>query len=70
MLQTLEEEQGKGYARILIRALSKEIALNFNEDVILFASHGKPKTVELYLRNKFKRASYANWIYLKNKLSP
>lgn len=67
LLQTVEKYQGNGYARILIRALSIKISCEYNEDVILFANHSKPKTVELYLRNGFSRASDVHWIYLQNK---
>ena len=63
MLQTKSEAQGKGYARILMRELTKQIGKEC--DVILFASHSKPKTVDLYLRNGFKVACYSNWMYLK-----
>lgn len=65
MLQTVEEHQGKGYARILSRALSKKISVDDNEDVILFASYTKPKTVDLYIRYGFRHVSYTHWIYLK-----
>ena len=68
LLQTIEKYQGNGYARILIRALSIKISCNYNEDVILFASHSKPKTVELYLRNGFLRASNVHWISVQNKI--
>jgi GNAT superfamily N-acetyltransferase len=65
LLQTLEEYQGQGYARLLTRALSKKIATDDDEDVILFASHSKPKTVDLYIRYGFQHVSYTHWMYLK-----
>lgn len=65
LLQTLDEHQGKGYARLLTRALSKKIALEDDEDVILFASYGKPKTVDLYIRYGFHHVCYTHWMYLK-----
>lgn len=65
LLQTLENHQGKGYARLLTRALSKKISVEHDEDVILFASYGKPKTVDLYIRYSFQHVAYTHWIYLK-----
>lgn len=67
LLQTLEEHQGKGFARLLTRAMTKRISYEFNEDVILFASYGKPKTVDLYLRYGFKHASYTHWLRFEQK---
>lgn len=49
----------------MTRALTRKLAEDYDEDVILFASHGKPKTVDLYLKYNFERACYANWIYLE-----
>lgn len=66
LLQTLEEHQGKGYARLLTRAMTRKISEDHDEDVILFASYGKPKTVDLYIRYGYKHVSYAHWMYLKN----
>jgi GNAT superfamily N-acetyltransferase len=65
LLQTLDEHQGKGYARLLTRALSKQIADDDDEDVILFASYGRPKTVDLYIRYGFQHVCYTHWMYLK-----
>ena len=65
LLQTLENHQGKGYAKLLTRAMSKKIAVDDVEDVILFASYGKPKTVDLYIRLGFQHASFTHWMYLK-----
>lgn len=70
LLQTVEKYQGNGYARILIRALSIKISCEYNEDVILFANHSKPLTVELYSRNGFLRTSDVHWIYLQIKSKP
>lgn len=64
-LQTVEDHQGKGYARLLTKAMTRRISENFEEDVILFASHSKPKTVELYIRYGFKQVSSTHWIYLR-----
>lgn len=66
LLQTLEQHQGKGYARLLTRALTQLISKKYDEDVILFASHTKPKTVELYLRYGFQHVSYTHWFYLEH----
>lgn len=66
LLQTIEEHQGKGYARLLTRALTQLISKKYDEDVILFASHGKPKTVELYLRYGFQHVSFTHWFYLEH----
>lgn len=65
LLQTLVQHQGQGYARLLIRALTQLISTKYNEDVILFASHGKPKTVDLYLRYGFQHVSHTHWFYLE-----
>lgn len=65
LLQTREEHQGNGYARFLTRALTKKISVDYDEDVILFASYNKPRTVELYIRYGFKHISYSHWLYLK-----
>ncbi len=65
LLQTVEEYQGKGYARLLTRAMTQLISKKYNEDVILFASHGKPKTVELYHRYGFQEVSFTHWFYLE-----
>lgn len=65
MLQTVEEHQGKGYARILTRAMSKKISVDDGEDVVLFASYSKPKTVDLHIRYGFRHVSYTHWMYLK-----
>lgn len=65
LLQTIEEHQGKGYARLLTRALARKISEDHDEDVILFASYGKPKTVDLYFRYGYKHISYTHWLYLK-----
>lgn len=65
LLQTLESHQGKGYARFLTRAMSKKISVDDDEDVILFASYGKPKTVDLYIRYGFQHVSYTHWMSLK-----
>lgn len=65
LLQTLDEYQGKGYARFLTRALTKKISRKYDEDVILFASYSKPKTVDLYIRYGFKHISYTHWLYLQ-----
>lgn len=64
-LQTLDEHQGKGYARLLTRTMARRIGLELNEDVILFASHSKPKTVDLYIRYGYKHVSHTHWFYLK-----
>lgn len=66
LLQTLEGHQGNGYARLLSRAMAKKISEEFDEDVILFASYSKPKTVDLYLRYGYKHISYTHWLYLKS----
>lgn len=66
LLQTLEQHQGKGYARLLTRALTQHISKKYDEDVILFASHSRPKTVELYLRYGFQHVSFTHWFYLEN----
>lgn len=66
LLQTLDDHQGKGYARLLTRAMARKISEEFDEDVILFASYSKPKTVELYIRYGYKHISYTHWLYLKN----
>lgn len=66
LLQTLGDHQGKGYARLLTRAMAKKIGQEFDEDVILFASYGKPKTVDLYIRYGYKHISYTHWLYLKS----
>ncbi|CRK89754.1 CLUMA_CG003536, isoform A [Clunio marinus] len=50
LLQTVEEHQGKGYAKLLTRMMTRKISKCYNEDTILFASYGKPKTVDLYIR--------------------
>lgn len=63
LLQTLDEHQGKGYARILTRAMTKHISKDLDEDVILFASYSKPKTVDLYVRYGFKHVSHTHWMY-------
>lgn len=65
LLQTLEEHQGKGYARILSKAIAKKISEDYDEEVILFASYGRPKTVDLYFRYGYKHISYTHWLYLK-----
>lgn len=65
LLQTLEDHQGKGYARLLTRAMTRQISENYDEDIILFASHGKPKTVDLYTRYEFQHVSYTHWLYLE-----
>lgn len=65
MLQTLDEHQGKGYARLLTRAMTERIGQVHGEDIVLFASYGKPKTVDLYIRYGFKHVSYTHWLYLK-----
>lgn len=65
LLQTLDAHQGRGYARLLTRAMTQKISETYNEDVILFASHSKPKTVELYDRYGFKHVSYTHWFYLE-----
>jgi Domain of unknown function (DUF5645)/FR47-like protein len=65
LLQTLDEHQGKGYARFITRAITKKISSDYDEDVILFASYSKPKTVDLYIRYGFKHISYTHWLYLK-----
>lgn len=65
LLQTHEEHQGKGYARLLTRAMTRKISEDHDEDTILFASYGKPKTVDLYIRYGFKHVSYTHWLYLK-----
>lgn len=67
LLQTIEQHQGKGYARLLTRALTQLIGKKYEEDVILFASHGRPKTVELYQRYRFQHVSYTHWFYLEHK---
>ncbi|XP_037040869.1 uncharacterized protein LOC119077701 [Bradysia coprophila] len=66
LLQTVEQHQGKGYARLLTRALTQLVSKKYNEDVILFASHGKPKTVELYHRYGFQHVSFTHWFYLEH----
>lgn len=66
LLQTVEQHQGKGYARLLTRAITQLVSRKYNEDVILFASHGKPKTVELYQRYGFQHVSYTHWFYLEH----
>lgn len=66
LLQTMEQHQGKGYARLLTRALTQLISKKYDEDVILFASHGKPKTVDLYLRYGFLHVSFTHWFYLED----
>lgn len=65
LLQTVEDHQGKGFARFLTRAMTKRISEEFDEDVILFASYQKPKTVELYVRYGFKHVSFTHWFRLK-----
>lgn len=65
LLQTLDDYQGKGYARILTRAMTKRISKELDEDVILFASYSRPKTVDLYIRYGFKHVSYTHWLYLR-----
>lgn len=66
LLQTIESHQGKGYARLLTRAMTRKISEDHDEDTILFASYGKPQTVDLYIRYGFKHVSYTHWIYLKH----
>lgn len=65
LLQTMDEHQGKGYARLLTRALTRKISEEYGEDIILFASYSKPKTVDLYIRYDYKHISYTHWMYLK-----
>lgn len=65
LLQTVNKHQGKGYARLLIRALTRKISKDYGEDIILFASYSKPKTVDLYMRYGYKHISYTHWMYLK-----
>lgn len=65
LLQTLEEHQGKGYARILSKAIAKKISEDYDEDVILFASYGRPRTVDLYTRYGYRHISHTHWLYLK-----
>lgn len=65
LLQTMEEYQGKGYARLLTRELAKQISKKYDEDIILFASHSRPKTVDLYLRYEFQHVSFTHWLYLE-----
>lgn len=66
LLQTLEDHQAKGYARLLTRAMARKISQELGEDVILFASYGKPKTVDLYIRYGYKHVSHTHWLYLKS----
>lgn len=65
LLQTVEENQGKGYARLLTRAMTRKISEDYDEDVVLFASYSKPKTVDLYIRYGYKHVSYTHWLYLR-----
>lgn len=65
LLQTIDEHQGRGYARILSRAIAKKISTEYDEDVILFASYGRPKTVDLYIRYGYEHISYTHWFYLE-----
>ena len=61
MVQTMESHRRKGYAQIVIKALSKKIAETTGNASTAFAVVGNKRSEDMFAKMNYKRICLVNW---------
>lgn len=65
-LQTLDEHKGKGYGKIVVQAIIKQLAENENLDSVLFVVENNIAPEKIFASLGYKRLTPATWYYIKS----